>query len=58
LNSTGKSFDFDTERLNPDKIESYEKMQKSLNELHGLLRESGLGKLNLDKAISTFLYEV
>jgi len=58
LNSTGKSFDFDTERLKPDKIESYEKMQKSLNVLHGLLRESGLGKLNLDKAISTFLYEV
>lgn len=33
-------------------------MQKSLNELHLLLRESGLGRLNLDKAISTFLYEV
>ena len=33
-------------------------MQISLNELHILLRESGLGKLNIDKAISTFLYEV
>jgi len=29
-----------------------------LNELHLLLREAGLGRLNLDKAISTFLYEV
>jgi hypothetical protein len=58
LNSTGKTFTYDTEQLNPDKIESYEKMQISLNELHTLLRESGLGKLNIDKAISTFLYEV
>jgi hypothetical protein len=46
------------EQLNPEKIESYEKMQKSLNDIHILLKEAGLGKLNIDKAISTFLYQV
>jgi hypothetical protein len=33
------------EQLNPEKIESYEKMQKSLNDIHILLKEAGLGRI-------------
>jgi hypothetical protein len=51
-----KEWNFDWDRLHPDKIETYEKMREAIIELRDLTEETGLGRMAIHQLFAKYLY--
>jgi len=53
----GKSWEFDLDRIHPEKVEGYQEMKTALSDLKDLLQDAGLGSLKLEKKMANVLYD-
>ena len=51
-----KEWNFNWDRLHPDKIETYEKMREAIIEIRDLTEEAGLGRMMIHQLFAKYLY--